>query len=276
MENKDLNENSIEVSNRQKQKWPYFEKKIRRSFINYPEGLEENLSLAKGYLEGDVHEIPHRGVIKPMNLGYDDRILMHPNATKEVIIDILDNFVVKGYAERLPYVNQGMELSAQCTELVQDGLVSKSVAQNFIDEVYGFNIEETISKNNLDFENDAPKMLNSYLRHVVSWILGANGLKSDCVVPVDRWLLLSKGLLLKVSDGHVEVSSYILDFFFELLASFEEWFDNNTEEIRLDSIDKNREIIADLRSELISSKDKYCLKLQDYISQLEHSLSNES
>jgi hypothetical protein len=276
-----MNENDWKVSDpnwvkAQEKKWPYFEKRLRRKYDDEsPEEmaeLEENIKLGFNYITGSITELPRRGT---MSLGYSyiDWILMHPNPNEKNIELILKDFVLKGFGERVPWVFKARELSVYCEDLVEQGVVDGAVVEAFMNVVYGHTIEETLHKNSVDFETFGHEMLGSFLAKIFSWILNVSDIDDNCLTPIDRWIDLSKGLLLIVKDSHIQKSSFFLKKFFKFLSDFEDRLDRDTQEIRLDSIGRNREIIADLRNEMITQKKNYCPKLQEYVSKLEVELT---
>jgi hypothetical protein len=260
----------------QESKWPYFEKSLRRRFDDEsPKEMVElaaNIKLGQDYLRGVVTELPRRGVM-PMAFDSFDWILMHPNPDEANIKLIFDDFIDKGYGERLPYVTKGMEISVYCEELVSEGVVDGEVVEAFMNVVYGNSIEEAIQKNALDIDEFGHEILSSFLAKVFGWILDADALNVHCLLMIERWIVLSKGLLFIVTDDHVQKSSYVLKNFFKFLSNFEGELDSDTEEIRLDSIPRNCEIIADLRNEMITQKKNYCPKLQEYVTKIEVELA---
>lgn len=255
----------------QERKWPYFRERIEKKFENYPEGQEENLKLAHDFLVGNITELPDSKDIFIMKFNYQDWILLHPNPTQENIILILEDFQAKGYVERKPFVYKARELSGHCEDLVEAGVVDGAVVEAFMNAVYGYSIEDTIKINNLNFDEVASEMLSSFLTQVSAWVFGTHILRPTCLRPIDRWVNLSKDLLLIVKDQHVEKSRFRLKKFFRLLANFESLYGGfgGEEDIKLDDIPEIRKVIFDFRAALIGSKSKYCLKLQEYISVLE-------
>jgi hypothetical protein len=263
----------------QELKWPYFEKSLSRRFDD--ENSEEmvelaaNIKLGQDYLSGMVTELPRRGV---MQMAFDsfDWILMHPKPNEANIKLIFDDFIDKGYGERLPYITKGMDISVYCEDLVSEGVVDGEVVEAFMNVVYGDCIEDTLKKNNVDFDASGYEMIGSFLGKVTGWVIRANALNENSLNMVDRWIDLSKGLLRLVKDDQVARASFSLKKFFRLLVNFEGRLDRDMQEIRLDSIPRNCEIIADLRNEMITQKKNYCPKLQEYCNELEATLIAEN
>jgi hypothetical protein len=261
----------------QGKKWLHFEKRLRRKYDDEnPEELAEllqNIKLGYNFMTGDVIELPKRGV---MELGYNsfEWILMHPNPNEENITLIFEDFVAKGFGERLPYAHKGMDISSFCQDLVAKKVVNESVVEAFLNVVYGHSINDTLDKNNLDLDSWGGEMISSYLGKISGWVIRANAISTNSLTHIDRWIKLSKGLLLIVEDTHVARASFKLKRFFKLLSNFEGRLDGENQEIRLESIARNREIIADLRNEMITQKKNYCPKLQEYVTKLEVDLAD--
>jgi len=259
----------VEIHDLQERKWLYFEKKTKNSFTNYPEGLDENLMLAHAYIMGEVVELPYKSEMYIMHFNYVDWILMHPNPDEKNIRIILDDFLEKGYTERKPDVSKAMELSGHCEELVELGLIDSSCVSAFMDVVYGNHIDDTLRINKLEFDDVVVEMLKSYITQIRVWFYQKSILSDDivCLLPIKRWVQLLYSIFIKASNRHIEEASRILRKFFDFLKNFEnekDFMDN----IELVRIAKNRELVKNLRNELINSKDHYCGSLKAYVEDL--------
>ena len=260
----------------QEKKWDYFKERfIRHLDASDPEQKrqqESNIELGELYSTGVIRELPYKGEFFGMWFHYSEWILMHPNPTEEVIRKIIQDYPAKGYTASLPYPPDAPDLTSHLVKLNKICEMNDSIVESFMNVVYGQSLRETLNINNLDFDKLAVKFIGSYLGRVSSWVVQAKANDPHDITLIDRWILFSKELLLMLKDEHVAKAKFVMRDFFRFLSSFEGQLDGLTESIRIDSIPRNCEIVADLRNELISNRNAYCPKLQEHIEKLESDL----
>lgn len=237
--------------------WPKFEKFLSRFAKSDDGDPVKFMRNARDFYDGVDLEYPIDPVL---SLSFPDWMLLvvlHPAPTVENIREIYADWSSKSSGEKGYYGHYFLSVHLFWVRLIVDGVLTKSVGENFMEAIYGNTLDEACQIQGCDIVKTLFPTIESTLGQLMKWSI--QNMEAD-YIPYERLLVQLMGMLLLVDDAVFDKLEFGLKRTFRTIYNFDT---SETAHLpgRMDFINK-------FKAALIENRDKLNPRFWPYIDQL--------